>query len=577
MKRMNNVPILSVENLHVGFPSHDGKSHFQAVRDLSFSVHEGEIVGIVGESGSGKTVTALSVMRLLENAVYKGRIRFFSDGVDTDLLACDRKRMRDFRGGRMGMVFQEPMSSLNPSMRCGRQVAEVLRLHLHFSREEARKEVLRLFGEVLLPDPEKVYRAYPHEISGGQKQRVMIAMAIACRPRLLIADEPTTALDVTVQKSILELLKQLRDRHGIGVIFISHDLGVVANVADRAVVMYRGEKVEEGDLRTLFLHPEHPYTQGLLSCRVPLDKRYRRLPVVQDFLQDSEGGKGVCRSLEVVSSEEWCRRTAELMRTPPLLEVRHLSKRYPLAHRWGRPQQFFSAVEDVSFSVHEGETLGLVGESGCGKTTLGRSLLRLIEPTEGEIVYKGVNLCGLSQRGMRPLRRELQIIFQDPYSSLNPRDTVGKAIMEPLRLHRLYSSERERRDVVVSMLEQVHLSPDDFGRYPHEFSGGQRQRVCIARALALKPRFIICDESVSALDVSIQAQVLNLLNELKEKFSLTYLFISHDLSVVKYMSHRVMVMQKGVLEEVAESDSLYLHPGTDYTRRLLDAVPKIKF
>lgn len=572
--RMNNLPLLSVENLSIHFPSGESGEFSCVVRDLSFSVSEGEIVGVVGESGSGKSVTSLSIMRLLNKAEYGGKILFFQEGRASDLLACTQRQMQAFRGHQIGMVFQEPMTSLNPSMRCGEQVAESLRLHLGLSKKEARLEVLRLFTEVLLPNPEKIYRAYPHEISGGQKQRVMIAMAIACKPRLLIADEPTTALDVTVQKAILELLRSLQRKYGISVIFISHDLGVVANVADRAVVMHKGEKVEEGDVRKLFLHPQHPYTRGLLACRVPLDKRYVPLPTVQDFLKEKNFLNG---SSHLVSAEEWRAQAEGFCCTQPMLEVKHLSKRYPLPRKWGQPRSFFSAVDDVSFSLYEGETLGLVGESGCGKTTLGRSVLRLIEPSQGEVFYKGEDVCRMSQGALRHLRPQLQIIFQDPYASMNPRQMVGMIITEPMKLHGILENDAQRREKAVDLLDQVGLCAEDIYRYPHEFSGGQRQRICIARALALNPRMIICDESVSALDVSVQAQVLNLLNELKEKYRLTYIFISHDLSVVKYMSHRVMVMQKGRMEEMQFADELYRNPKTAYTRQLLEAVPQINF
>lgn len=572
--KMSNLPLLSVENLNISFMPEQKGEVFRAVRDLSFSVAEGEIVGVVGESGSGKSVTALSIMRLLDKAKYGGKILYYLEGVATDLLACSPKQMQVFRGHRIGMVFQEPMTSLNPSMRCGEQVAECLRLHLGFSKKQARAEVLRLFAEVLLPNPEKVYRSYPHEISGGQKQRVMIAMAISCKPRLLIADEPTTALDVTVQKAILELLRSLQQRHGISVIFISHDLGVVANIADRAVVMYKGEKVEEGSVRDLFLHPKHPYTQGLLACRVPLDKRYVHLPTVQDFLT-AKNPAGI--NPQLISEKDWRTQAEGFCQTDPVLEVKHLSKRYPLPHKWRQPQMYFPAVDDVSFSLYEGETLGLVGESGCGKTTLGRSILRLIEPTQGEVRYRGEDICRMNQKALRKLRPHLQIIFQDPYASMNPRQTIDRILTEPMKLHGIMEDDTQRQEKAADLLVQVGLCADDMRRYPHEFSGGQRQRICIARALALNPRLIICDESVSALDVSVQAQVLNLLNELKEKYRLTYIFISHDLSVVKYMSHRVMVMQKGHVEEMQYADELYRCPRTSYTQQLLDAIPQINF
>lgn len=573
MRMMNETPktLLSVENLCIGFTSKEDGIPFQAVKNLSFQVKEGEITGIVGESGSGKSVTALSVMRLLDKAKYQGRILFYKDNQYTDLLKCNNSQMYAFRGGEVGMVFQEPMSSLNPSMRCGKQIMENLLIHTKLSKKEAKTEVLRLFEEVLLPDPEKTFRAFPHEISGGQKQRVMIAMAIACKPRLLIADEPTTALDVTVQKAILALLKNLQQKYGMSIIFISHDLGVISHIADRAVVMYKGEKVEENSVKELFSNAQHAYTKGLLACRVPINKRYYRLPTVQEFLSDSS--EKPLQNLQIISKEDWLQKTKKIIETPPILEINHLSKHYPLPKKLFEKRKFFKAVDDISFQLHQGETLGLVGESGCGKTTLGRSILRLIEPTCGEIIYKGQDVCKLSKPALRKLRKEMQIIFQDPYSSLNPRFTAGRAILEPMKLHHCCANDKEGKEMVSELLEQVQLKASDFNRYPHEFSGGQRQRICIARAIALHPNIIICDESVSALDVSIQAQILNLLLSLKEKYNFTYIFISHDLSVVKFMSHRIMVMKKGCLEELQYSDELYQNPQSAYTQLLWDAIP----
>ena len=562
--------VLQINNLSVDFVSKERS--FRAVNGLSFTLERGKTLGIVGESGSGKSVSVLSVMRLLseKKTAYEGEILFCEGEKQVNLLSLNDKQMRSYRGNRIGMIFQEPMTSLNPSMRCGRQITELLQLHLGLDKTAAKTQTLKLFEEVLLPDPQKTYRSYPHEISGGQKQRVMIAMAIACKPDILIADEPTTALDVTVQKAILELMKSLQQKYGMSIIFITHDLGVVAQIADEALVMYKGEKVEFGEVQTLFRNPQHPYTQGLLACRVPTDVRLKRLPTVSDFLEQTGFVK------QIIVKEQRERQMSEITATPPLLSVRNLQKNYPLPKKLFSKQTYFQAVNNVSFDVYKGETLGLVGESGCGKTTLGRTLLRLIEPTAGEIHYNNKNICGLSSAQLRKLRQEMQIIFQDPYSSLNPRHTVGNAIMEPMRLHGILSSDKERKERILQLLKRVNLEEKHFNFYPHEFSGGQRQRICIARALAVNPQFIICDESVSALDVSVQAQVLNLLNELKEEYNLTYIFISHDLSVVKFMSHRIMVMKNGRIEETNEADTLYANPQSDYTRQLIEAVPKIK-
>ena len=460
---------------------------------------------------------------------------------------------------------------------------ELLQLHLGLDKKKAKEQTLRLFEEVLLPDPQKTYRSYPHEISGGQKQRVMIAMAIACKPDILIADEPTTALDVTVQKAILELMKSLQKKYGMSIIFITHDLGVVAQIADEVLVMYKGNAVEFGTVQTLFQNPQHPYTQGLLACRVPTDIRLKRLPTVADFLEKSDNQRQGITDLthndgfvkQIITKEEREQQTKTITAAPPLLTVRNLYKKYHLPKKFFSKQTYFQAVNNVSFDVYKGETLGLVGESGCGKTTLGRTLLRLIEPTAGEIHYNGKDICSSSVAELRKLRKNMQIIFQDPYSSLNPRYTVGNAVMEPMKLHNILTSDKDRKQRVIQLLKRVNLEEKHFNYYPHEFSGGQRQRICIARALAVNPQFIICDESVSSLDVSVRAQVLNLLNELKEEYNLTYIFISHDLSVVKFMSHRVMVMKNGRMEELNDADTLYSSPQSDYTKQLIDSIPKI--
>jgi peptide/nickel transport system ATP-binding protein len=569
---MNNT-ILEIKNLCIDFVSK--KSTFRAVSGLSFSLEKGKTLGIVGESGSGKSVSVLSVMRLLpeKNVCYEGEINFIENNKKIDFLKLTEKQMRFYRGNRIGMIFQEPMTSLNPSMRCGKQITELLSLHLKMNKAKAKQRTLELFEEVLLPDPLKAYNAYPHEISGGQKQRVMIAMAMACNPDILIADEPTTALDVTVQKTILELMKSLQQKHGMSIIFITHDLGVVSEIADEVLVMYKGEKVEEGETRNIFFYPQHNYTKGLLACRVPTDVRLKRLPTVSDFLQERSDKPFV---KEIISPEEYQQQVKLLMESTPIMQVRNLNKSYSLPKKLFKHRNYFHAVKDVSFDVHEGETLGLVGESGCGKTTLGRSLLRLIEPTSGSVLYKDIDVLKLSTPQLRKFRKEVQIIFQDPYSSLNPRYTVGNAIMEPMQLHTIYTNDKDRKNRVMELLQRVGLEEKHFHYYPHEFSGGQRQRICIARALAVNPQFIICDESVSALDVSVQAQVLNLLNELKEDFKLTYIFISHDLSVVKFMSHRVIVMRNGIIQEINEADALYSNPQTEYTKQLIDAIPVIK-
>ncbi len=517
-----------------------------------------------------------------------GKILYYPKGKgEIDLLKLSDEEMQHYRGNELAMIFQEPMTSLNPVFRCGDQVAEAIILHQKLSKADAKKLTIELFEKVQLPDPERIFSAYPHQLSGGQKQRVMIAMAMSCNPDVLIADEPTTALDVTVQKAILDLMNDLKKEINASIIFITHDLGVISEIADQVIVMFKGKIVEQGDIGSIFLNPQHPYTKGLLACRPPLDFRLKKLPVVRDFMdfRKNENGEIIITekvtSIDEVTENNKIDLTARQKRQQflptqkPILEVENLETWFPAKKNFfGKTTDWIKAVNDVSFKVYPGETLGLVGESGCGKTTLGRTILRLVEAKSGKVIFDGKNINEISNDEMRSLRKDMQIIFQDPYSSLNPRMTIGNAIMEPMQVHKILANDEARKAKVIELLETVSLEAKHFNRYPHEFSGGQRQRICIARALALNPKFIICDESVSALDVSVQAQVLNLLMELREKFQFTYIFISHDLSVVKFMSDRMIVMNQGKIEEIGDADEIYNHPKTTYTRNLIDAIPK---
>jgi len=568
--------MLQVNNLKVQFKTQNGT--VDAVKGSSFILKKGETIGIVGESGSGKSVTSLAIMRLHDNAntVISGEVLFN----DADILRLSENDMRDMRGNRIAMIFQEPMTSLNPVLTCGHQVTEAIQLHLGSNKKEAKEKAIQLFNEVQLPRPEAMFDSYPHQLSGGQKQRIMIAMALSCDPEILIADEPTTALDVTVQKTIIELLQRLKAERNMSLIFISHDLGVVSEIADRVIVMYKGEIVEEAATKTIFSNPRHPYTKGLLACRPSPEHHLKKLPVVADFLSETERNEV---SIEKIRKEyaykpdEIKARRKDLYVKEPILKINELCTWFPVrSGLFGKKKEVVKAVNKVSFDVYPGETLGLVGESGCGKSTLGRSILRLIEPTSGGVNFENTDLRNLGKQDMRNMRRDIQIIFQDPYSSLNPRLTVGDSLMEPLQVHQLYDNNTKRKKRVLELLERVNLLPEYFNRYPHEFSGGQRQRIVIARALALHPRFIICDESVSALDVSVQAQVLNLIRELQQEFNLTYIFISHDLSVIKHISDRVMVMNKGEIIETGDPDEIYYHPKMEYTKRLIESIPGSK-
>ncbi|SEP76036.1 peptide/nickel transport system ATP-binding protein [Hyunsoonleella jejuensis] len=552
--------ILSINNLSIAFKGNE------VIHNISYHLKKNEILGIVGESGSGKSVSSLAILGLLPKGIATiptGSISF--NGLD--LTQLSNKGLQNIRGHKIAMIFQEPMSSLNPSMTCGKQVQEILLQHTNLSNTEAKNETLSLFDKVKLPNIARVFSSYPHEISGGQKQRVMIAMAIACKPDVLIADEPTTALDVTVQNEIIGLLKELQEDTKMSIIFISHDLALISEIADRVLVMYKGEIVEQGNVERIFKNPKNNYTKALINSRPSLNERLKVLPTIQDFLNKKPKS-------EIITSEERKKAHAVLYSKPPLLEVHNVEKTYISKSGWFSKPKMFKAVNGVSFKLYEGETLGLVGESGCGKSTLGNAILQLDKATSGTILYQGVDITKLSAIDTRKLRKDIQIIFQDPFASLNPRIPIGKAIMEPMKVHQLFNSDEERQEKVLEILQRVGLSKVHFNRYPHEFSGGQRQRIGIARTIALQPKLIVCDESVSALDISVQAQVLNLLNELKADFGFTYIFISHDLAVVKYMADQLLVMNKGQIEELGDADDIYAKPKKAYTKKLIDAIPK---
>ncbi len=556
-------PILQIQNLSIGFGSEN--QYRTVLHEINWELFSNEILGIVGESGSGKSVGCFAIAGLLP--AKKARItqgKILLEGID--LYAQTEKEWQQLRGKHIGMVFQEPMSALNPSMTCGRQIEEVLAQHTQLAKTEIKNKVLQLLEQVKLPYPERIYQSYPHQISGGQKQRVVIAMAIACEPKILIADEPTTALDVTVQREILDLLVEIKNKMGMSIVFISHDLSLVANFSDRVLIMQHGKIVEQGVTQQVFQHPKEIYTKALLASKPNPNERLKRLPTIQDFLNNTP--------LKVaISKEERKERLQAMEQQTPLLEIKNVEKTYWSQVGFFGKKQAYQAVNDVSLKIYEGETLGLVGESGCGKSTLGNLILKLDQPQKGAIFYQGTDITQLSNDAFRQLRKQIQVIFQDPFASLNPKLTVGKAILEPMQVHGILSNTQERKDFVIELLQKVGLQAEHFNRYPHEFSGGQRQRIGIARSIALQPKLVVCDESVSALDISVQAQVLNLLNDLKDDYQFTYLFISHDLQVVKYMSDHVAVMQQGKIVEYNEADALYEQPQHPYTQKLLQAIP----
>lgn len=562
-KSSQNNTIASIKGLNVSFSN--GKQNVQVLHDIHLDIFKNEILAVVGESGSGKSVTSKALMGLLPDQTAQITAQELSL-LGKDLLQLEAGEWSRFRGSEISMIFQEPMSSLNPTITCGEQVVEVIIQHQRKSPTNAKKEVLDLFEKVKLPTPKTTFSKYPHEISGGQMQRVMIAMAIACKPALLIADEPTTALDVTVQKEIILLLKELQKEYGMSILFISHDLSLVHSIADRIVVMYQGRIVEQGFSKEIFDNPKEQYTKALIASRPSTTNRLKNLPTINDFVTNTV-------SSELIYPEQRAKSHSEIYSKEPLLQVIDLVKDYKLQKKVFKKQKYFRAVDGVSFNLFPGESLGLVGESGCGKSTLGNLILRLVDSTSGKIIYRDQDITYLKGKTMRKLRKEIQIIFQDPFASLNPRLTVGQAILEPMKWHGIGKSNADRKEKVLKLLQRVGLTEEHYNRYPHEFSGGQRQRIGIARTVALEPKLIVCDESVSALDISVQAQVLNLLNEFKTDFGFSYLFISHDLAVVKYFCDQVIVMNKGKVEEKNEADALYANPKSEYTKKLIAAIP----
>ncbi len=558
-------PLLAVENLSVSFGSS------VVLNGMSFQLQSGQSLGLVGESGSGKSITALALMGLLPSAarIVSGSVFFkCQNGEVVNLLEIKEQVLQKIRGKEIAMIFQEPMTSLNPSMKCGAQVEEAVKLHNTISNADAAKKCLSLFSEMQLPNPQKVYNSYPHELSGGQKQRVMIAMALAGNPSLLIADEPTTALDVTVQKEIIILLRELQKSRGMSLIFISHDLGVISEITDSTIVLQQGNVMESETTNRILSSPQNPYTKGLIASRPPINSRPERLLTVTDFVENSTAE---------VPQKNTSKENSQVYNSQPILVVKNVDVDYIISRNlFSKPKKSFRAVSSANFSLFKGETLGIVGESGCGKTTLGRAILNLVENRSGSITYNGKPIEEISGVDMMVFRREVQIVFQDPYSSLNPRITIGEAIMEPLMVHGIEPNKSRRKARTLQLLQEVSLPPNSFYRYPHEFSGGQRQRIVIARALALEPKVLICDEMVSALDVSVQAQILNLLNDLKRKRNLTFLFISHDLSVVRYMSNRILVMRNGQIVEEGFADDIFNSPKAEYTAKLIDSIPGIK-